>query len=416
MSQEIITFGCRLNTYESEVIKEASQTADTEKDTVIFNSCAVTKEAERQLRQSIRKTRREKPEARILVTGCAAQINPDHYAGMPEVDVVLGNQEKLEPKSYQFVEKTDTQVHVSDIMTVKETASHLISGYEGRARAFVQVQTGCNHRCTFCIIPFGRGNNRAVPIGEIVKQVKMLVENGYKEVVLTGVDITDYGQDLPGQPHFGQMVRRLLQAVPELPRLRLSSVDVAEIDADLMDLIATEPRLMPHLHISVQSGDNMILKRMKRRHTREEVVAFCQKVRILRPEVVFGADIIVGFPTETEEMFQNTLNLVSDAGLTYLHVFPYSEREGTPAARMPQVQKPIRKERAARLRKAGEEALNHFLQRKIGTLDTIIVEEENHGRGEGFSLIELDKPSVPGTLVRVVIKEIKNARLQGCVS
>ena len=417
MSHEVITFGCRLNSYESEVIKQAIDTAGNQGgvQTIVFNSCAVTQEAERQLRQAIRKARRNNPEARIVVTGCAAQIAPEKYAKMQEVDVVLGNEEKLKPESYQFSHQApeSTEVHVQDIMTVKETASHLISGFDGRARAFVQVQTGCNHRCTFCIIPYGRGNNRAVPIGEIVGQVKQLVANGYKEVVLTGVDITDYGKDLPGQPTFGQMVRRLLKLVPELPRLRLSSVDVAEIDDDLMALIATEPRLMPHLHISVQSGDNMILKRMKRRHTREQVITFCDKVRKLRPEVVFGADIIVGFPTETEEMFQNTLNLVEEAGLTYLHVFPYSEREGTPAARMPQLPKDIRKERAARLREAGNIAHKTFLERKVGCDENVIVEEEKQGRGEDFSIIRLEQVAVPGDIVKVRIRSQRGEYLIG---
>lgn len=407
MSHEVITFGCRLNTYESEVIKDALPKNGDKEKTIVFNGCAVTKEAERQLRQAIRKSRRENPSARIIVTGCAAQVNPEKYAKMAEVDQVLGNEEKLKPESYNPPEGIHAKIQVNDIMSVKETASHLVSGFEGRARAFVQVQTGCNHRCTFCIIPYGRGNNRAVPIGEIVEQVRKLVHNGYKEVVLTGVDITDYGRDLPGQPNFGQMVKRLLALVPELPRLRLSSIDVAEVDEDLKHLILTEPRLMPHLHISLQSGDNMILKRMKRRHTREQVIAFCKEVKALRPNITFGADIIVGFPTETEAMFLNTLELVEKAGLTYLHVFPYSEREGTPAALMPQVQKSIRKERAARLRALGEKRLQQHLQQKIGAVDSIIIEKEREGRCEDFTPVTFTTPQIPGDIVQARIEGVE---------
>lgn len=401
MSHEIITFGCRLNAYESEVMKEALVQSGAGHNVVVFNGCAVTEEAERQLRQAIRKTRREKPDARIIVTGCAAQINPEKYAAMAEVDQVLGNEEKLRPESYGTFEVEHPKILVNDIMSVKETAAHLISGFEGKARAFVQVQTGCNHRCTFCIIPYGRGNNRAIPVGEIVNQLRQLVKNGYKEVVLTGVDITDYGKDLPGQPGFGQMVSRLLHLVPELPRLRLSSIDVAEVDDELKQLIMYEPRLMPHVHISVQSGDNMVLKRMKRRHTREQVIAFCKEVKAVRPSVTFGADIITGFPTETEAMFQNTLDLVEEAGLTYLHVFPYSEREGTPAAKMPQVEKSIRKERAARLRAVGEQALERHLAAKIGTTASVIIEKEYEGRCEDFTQVTFNTPQITGQIVDV---------------
>lgn len=407
MPHDVITFGCRLNTYESEVIKEALVAAGGSQETIVFNGCAVTEEAERQLRQSIRKHRRDKPEARIIVTGCAAQINPAKYAAMAEVDQVIGNEEKLKPESYGAFDTEHPKILVNDIMSVTETASHLISGFDGRARAFVQVQTGCNHRCTFCIIPFGRGNNRAVPIGEIVSQIRRLVENGYQEVVLTGVDITDYGKDLPGSPSFGQMVKRLLTLVPELPRLRLSSVDVAEIDPELKTLILNEPRLMPHLHISLQSGDDMILKRMKRRHTRMQVVEFCKEIKTYRPEVAFGADIITGFPTETEEMFLNTLNLVDEAGLSYLHVFPYSEREGTAAARMPQVAKPIRKERASRLRAAGEQALLKHLQAKIGLQESVLVEKETEGRCEDFTPVRLSTAHQPGSLIPLTITGVE---------
>ena len=352
MTNHIVTFGCRLNTYESEVMKAHAQSAGLE-NAIIFNTCAVTAEAERQARQAIRKARREHPEARIVVTGCAAQVRPESFAAMAEVDVVLGNQEKLEAKSWEFGPGTE-KARVNDIMSVRETASHLVTSFEGRARAFVQVQNGCNHRCTFCIIPFGRGNSRSVPVGEVVAQVRALVEAGYREVVLTGVDISDYGGDLPGAPGLGQLCKRLLALVPDLPRLRLSSIDAVEVDVELFALLADEPRLMPHLHISIQAGDDMVLKRMKRRHLRQDIVDFCARVRQARPDVVFGADIIAGFPTETEEMFANSRRLVAEAELAYLHVFPYSAREGTPAARMPQVPQAVRKERAARLRAEGE--------------------------------------------------------------
>ncbi|NUB28581.1 tRNA (N(6)-L-threonylcarbamoyladenosine(37)-C(2))-methylthiotransferase MtaB, partial [Azospirillum brasilense] len=323
---EIVTFGCRLNTYESEVMRTHARNAGLG-DVVIVNTCAVTSEAERQARQTIRKLRRERPNARIVVTGCAAQIDPQRYGAMPEVDQVLGNQEKLQPESWGLAPAE--KVLVNDIMSVKETAGHLIGGFEDRARAFVQVQQGCDHRCTFCIIPYGRGPSRSVPIGAVVEQVQALVKAGYNEVVLSGVDITSFGPDLPGTPTLGQMVRRLLALVPELPRLRLSSLDCIEIDDDLWRLIETEPRLMPHLHLSLQAGDDMILKRMKRRHSRADAIAFCERVRALRPDMVFGADFIAGFPTETDEMFENTMRLVEECGLTWLHVFPYSPRPGT---------------------------------------------------------------------------------------
>lgn len=411
MSQEIITFGCRLNSYESEVIRDALK-ASGEENVMVFNTCAVTKEAERQAKQAIRKARRENPDARIVVTGCAAQINPAQFADMKEVDKVIGNEEKLRPDGYSFALDSE-KIRVNDIMSITETASHLISSFEGKARAFIQVQNGCDHRCTFCIIPYGRGNSRSVPVGEIVTQVRKLVEAGFKEIVLTGVDVSDYGKDLPGSPTLGQMMRRLLALVPELPRLRLSSIDVAEIDADIMQLLETEPRFMPHIHISLQAGDNMILKRMKRRHNREDVLIFCEKVRKLRPFIAFGADIIAGFPTETEAMFENTLKLVSEAGIHYLHVFPYSEREGTPAARMPQVAKDIRKERAARLRAAGEIELGKLLKQNVGILHQVIVEEGNTGRTENFLLVELSSARVPGEIVTVKATGVNGDRLTG---
>lgn len=409
---EIITFGCRLNTYESEVMRDHANAAGLT-DTVIINTCAVTSEAERQARQAIRRARRKKPDARIIVTGCAAQINPDAYAGMPEVDAVLGNQEKLEAASFLALDSSEP-VRVDDIMTARETASHLVEGFDGRTRAFIQVQNGCDHRCTFCIIPFGRGNSRSVPIGAIVEQIETLIANGYREIVLSGVDITSYGADLPGRPRLGQMVRRLLANVPDLPRLRLSSIDVAEIDDDLLDLIANEPRLMPHLHLSLQAGDNMILKRMKRRHTREQAITFCNDVRRLRPDAVFGADIIAGFPTETDAMFANSLALVAECDLPHLHVFPYSPRPETPAARMPQLPRDVIKERAALLRAAGETALNNFLAAEIGQTRAVLVEKPGLGRSEQFALVELDDTTlVPGTIVETKITGASADRLSG---
>ena len=405
----IITFGCRLNAYESEVIRAQARAAGLE-DAVIVNTCAVTAEAERQARQAIRRARREHPSARLIVTGCAAQIDPESYARMAEVDQVLGNEEKLRAES--FMPGPSVRVAVDDIMSVTETAAHLIEGFEGRARAFVQVQQGCDHRCTFCIIPFGRGNSRSVPLGEVTAQVRKLVEGGTFEVVLTGVDLTSYGGDLPGAPSLGQMVRRLLAAVPELPRLRLSSVDAVELDEDMLRLFAEQPRLMPHLHLSLQSGDDLILKRMKRRHSRRDAVALCAEVRRRRPDVVFGADLIAGFPTETEAAFERTLALVADCGLTYLHVFPYSPRPGTPAARMPQVPARLRKARAARLRQAGEAALRSFLESRVGTAARVLVEKPGFGRSEHYAPVETDA-GAPGEILPLRITGAARGRLQG---
>ncbi|AWK87623.1 tRNA (N(6)-L-threonylcarbamoyladenosine(37)-C(2))-methylthiotransferase MtaB [Azospirillum thermophilum] len=407
---EIVTFGCRLNSYESEVMRDHARRAGLE-DVVIINTCAVTSEAERQARQTIRKLRRERPDARIVVTGCAAQIDPQRYAAMPEVDQVLGNQEKLQPESWGL--PPGEKVLVNDIMSVKETAGHLVGGFEDRARAFIQVQQGCDHRCTFCIIPYGRGPSRSVPIGAIVEQVQALVRAGYNEVVLSGVDITSYGPDLPGTPSLGQMVRRLLACVPELKRLRLSSIDCIEMDEDLWRLIEGEPRLMPHLHLSLQAGDDLILKRMKRRHGRDDAIAFCRRVRDLRPDVVFGADFIAGFPTETEEMFRNTLRLVEECGLTWLHVFPYSPRPGTPAARMPQVDGAVRKERAARLRAAGAQAEARTLAALVGREADVLVEKEDLGRTEHFALVRLGTPHPAGSVVRARIDGVRDGVLTG---
>lgn len=409
---KIITFGCRLNSYESEVMRGHAKAAGMT-DAIIINTCAVTAEAERQARQTIRRARRENPNAQVIVTGCAAQISPESYAGMPEVDRVLGNEEKLKAESFGL-DQTE-RVVVNDIMSVTETAAHLIHGYEERTRAFVQVQQGCNHRCTFCIIPFGRGNNRSVPIGEIVKQVRLLVENGVAEIVFTGVDITDYGKDLPGQPSLGQMARRLLALVPELKRLRLSSVDPVEVDDDILRLLAEEERLMPHLHVSLQAGDDMILKRMKRRHLRADAVDFCERVRTLRPDVVFGADIIAGFPTETDEMFENSLRAVDDCGLTYLHVFPYSPRPGTPAARMPQVPGNLRKERAARLRALGAEREAQFLQSRIGGTAQVLVEKDGFGRSEHYAPVLLPVGHI-GEVLPIEIKGLQKSQLIGALA
>jgi len=402
-------FGCRLNAYEAEVMRGL---APSEANAVIINTCAVTAEAERQARQAIRKARREHPDARIVVTGCAAQIAPDDWAEMPEVDAVLGNQEKLRSETLlEALRPEGATLQVNDIQVAKETAAHLIDGFDGRTRAFVQVQQGCDHRCTFCIIPYGRGPNRSVPIGALVNQVRALVENGFREVVLTGVDVTAYGADLPGEPKLGQMIRRLLACVPELPRLRLSSLDVAEVDTDLWRLIAEEPRLMPHLHLSLQAGADLILKRMKRRHLRQQAVDFCAAARRLRPDITFGADLIAGFPTETEEHFQQSLDLVEGCCLTWLHVFPYSAREGTPAARMPQLPGHLRKERAARLRAAGEAAVGQYLASRVGREERILVEKPGLGRTEGFASVRVDSGLAEGTITTRTVTGVAGQHL-----
>ena len=404
---DVITFGCRLNAYESELIAAKAAAAGLA-DAVIVNTCAVTAEAERQARQAIRKARRARPDAKLIVTGCAAQIAPEKWAAMAEVDGVIGNTEKLEAQSYSPAPiggKDDSYGHerirVNDIFAARETASHLVGGFEGRARAFVQVQNGCDHRCTFCIIPYGRGTSRSVPLGPIVEQVRALVAGGYAEIVLTGVDITAYGADLPGKPSLGETAARLLKAVPELRRLRLTSLDPVEIDDALWRLIAEEPRLMPHLHLSLQSGDDLVLKRMKRRHSRADAVAATERARRLRPGIAFGADLIAGFPTESEAMFDNTLALVADCELAYLHVFPYSARERTPAAKMPQVPVPVRRERAARLRAAGDAALARFLARLVGGKAEALVETPGRGRTEHYAPIALPPAHAPGTVARV---------------
>jgi threonylcarbamoyladenosine tRNA methylthiotransferase MtaB len=404
---EVITLGCRLNAFESEVIRREADVAGLT-DAVIINTCAVTAEAERQARQAIRRARRERPNARLIVTGCAAQISPERYAGMAEVDQVLGNLAKLRAESYRVPQP---RVAVDDIMTVRETAAHLVDGFEGRARGFVEVQQGCDHRCTFCIIPFGRGNNRSVPAGEVVTQARRLVESGLSEVVLTGVDITGYGGDLPGRPSLGQLVRRVLKLVPELKRLRLSSLDPAEIDDALWTEIAEEPRLMPHLHLSIQSGDDLILKRMKRRHSRAQALEVAHRARALRPEIVLGADMIAGFPTEEADMATRTLAFVEDAGLDLLHVFPFSPRPGTPAARMPQVPKSVIRERAARLRAAGDAVRRRALERMVGKTVAALVEQPGLGRSEHYLPVRLPAGAVEGEVRAVRITAASEAAL-----
>ncbi len=389
----IVTFGCRLNTFESEVMRRHAQEAGLG-DLVIVHTCAVTAEAERQARQAIRRARREHPRARIVVTGCAAQIDPDRYAAMAEVDHVLGNGEKLRPETWRTLAGGGVgRRMVADIAAVREAAGHLVEGFDGRTRAFVQIQQGCDHRCTFCIIPYGRGPSRSLAAAEVVAQVRLLVANGHREIVLTGVDLTSWGADLAGRPRLGDLVRRILREVPELPRLRLSSIDPAEVDPALEAAFAEEGRLMPHLHLSVQAGDDLILKRMRRRHLRADVLRLVRRLRARRPDIVFGADLIAGFPTEEEAMFARTLDLVEEAGFTFLHVFPYSPRPGTPAARMPQLPRALRRERAARLRAAGERRLERFLAAEVGRRRSLLVERDGGGHTEHFAPARLEAPA-----------------------
>lgn len=414
------TFGCRLNAYETEAMKALAGEAGLQ-GAVVVNTCAVTAEAVRQARQSIRKLRRENPEARLIVTGCAAQTEPATFAAMDEVDLVLGNLEKMrgatwgglasETSDPDFGVSAAEKVRVDDIMSATETAGHLIDGFGARARAYVQVQNGCDHRCTFCIIPYGRGNSRSVPAGEVVAQIRRLVEAGYAEVVLTGVDLTSWGADLPGRPPLGDLVQRILTLVPDLARLRISSIDSIEVDGALMDAIGDAPRLMPHLHLSLQAGDDMVLKRMKRRHLRDDAIRFCEEARARRPEIVFGADIIAGFPTETGAMFENSLKLVEECGLTWLHVFPYSARKGTPAARMPQVLKKVRKERAKRLREAGEGRVAAYLAGEVGAERTVLMETPRLGRTEGFAEVVFSADQPVGGIVTARIAGVEGERL-----
>ena len=420
MSVEVLTFGCRLNAFESEVVRVEAARAGLV-DTVVINSCAVTNEAVAQARQSIRRLKRERPGLRIVVTGCAAQTSPEMFAAMAEVDRVVGNHDKMQAETWldaraaldgeKFGIEASEKIAVADIMSVREMAPHLLEGFQnGLPRVFVQVQNGCDHRCTFCIIPFGRGNSRSVPMGAVVEQVRTLVERGHAEIVLTGVDLTSYGTDLPGAPKLGQLTRQILRHVPELKRLRISSVDSIEVDRDLLDVIAGDDRLMPHLHLSLQSGDDLILKRMKRRHSRKEAIDFCAQVRRLRPDIAFGADIIAGFPTESEEMFKRSLDLVDECDLTFLHVFPFSPRPGTPAARMPQVASAVIGERAARLRTAGEAALRRRLASDIGATRQVLIESATQGRTEHFLPVAISGETI-GEVRRFVVKGSEGARL-----
>ena len=408
------TLGCRLNAYETEAMKELAAAAGIT-DAVVVNTCAVTAEAVRKAKQEIRRLSRENPSARIIVTGCAAQTEPETFAAMPEVSRVIGNTEKMQAGTWAGLSVPDLigsteRVQVDDIMSVRETAGHLIDGF-GRHRAYVQVQNGCDHRCTFCIIPYGRGNSRSVPAGVVVDQIKRLVDKGFLEVVLTGVDLTSWGDDLPGVPRLGDLVMRILRLVPDLPRLRISSIDSIEADDALMGAIATEPRLMPHLHLSLQAGDDMILKRMKRRHLRDDAIRFCEDARHLRPDMVFGADIIAGFPTETEAMFDQSLRLIDDCGLTFLHVFPFSARKGTPAARMPMVNGVVVKERAARLRNAGDLALARHLTAQNGVSHRVLTESPRMGRTEQFTEVDFGADYPEGRIVTVKVIGTKATRL-----
>jgi threonylcarbamoyladenosine tRNA methylthiotransferase MtaB len=415
MSIETVTFGCRLNAFESEVIALEAERAGLT-DTIVINSCAVTNEAVAQARQSIRRLKRERPQARIVVTGCAAQIEPGMFAAMPEVDRVVGNDDKMRSEAWRDARSAldsgrSEKIAVADIMAVREMAPHLLDGFQkGLPRVFVQVQNGCDHRCTFCIIPYGRGNSRSVPMGAVVSQVRALVEHGHAEIVLTGVDLTSYGADLPGAPKLGQLIRQILRHVPELKRLRISSIDQVEADRDLLEVIADDERLMPHLHLSLQSGDDLILKRMKRRHSRSQAIDFCAQVRRLRPDVALGADIIAGFPTETEEMFARSVDLVEQCDLTFLHVFPYSPRPGTPAARMPQVSGHVIRERARRLRAAGEVALRRRLASELGQTRQVLIESATQGRTEHFIPVAI-AGEMPGAVRALTVIGNDGARL-----
>jgi threonylcarbamoyladenosine tRNA methylthiotransferase MtaB len=420
MSVDVVTFGCRLNAFESEVIRREAENAGLA-DTIVVNSCAVTNEAVAQARQSIRRLKRERPDARIVVTGCAAQTQPAMFADMAEVDRVVGNDEKMRSEAWQasraafdaapFGIGTSEKIAVADIMSVREMAPHLLEGFQrGLPRVFVQVQNGCDHRCTFCIIPYGRGNSRSVPMGAVVDQVRALAGRGHAELVLTGVDLTSYGADLPGAPKLGALVKQILRHVPELKRLRISSIDSIEVDRDLLDVIANDARLMPHLHLSLQSGDDLILKRMKRRHSRKHAIEFCAQLRRLRSDIAFGADIIAGFPTETEAMFARSQELVEECDLTFLHVFPYSPRPGTPAARMPQVRGDVIKDRAKRLRETGEAALQRRLAAEVGSVRQVLIESASQGRTEHFVPVAI-AGETPGAVQTLVVKGHDGARL-----
>ena len=407
--------GCRLNAYETEAMKDLATSAGVQ-NAIIVNTCAVTAEAVRKAKQDIRKQRRAHPDSQIIVTGCAAQIEPATFSAMPEVNVVLGNTEKMDPNTWvglapDLIGHTEP-VQVDDIMSVKDTAGHLIDGFGTRSRAYVQVQSGCDHRCTFCIIPYGRGNSRSVPAGVVVDQIKRLVDKGYNEVVLTGVDLTSWGADLPAAPKLGDLVMRILRLIPDLPRLRISSIDSIEVDDNLMQAIATEKRLMPHLHLSLQHGDDMILKRMKRRHLRDDAIQFCEEASKLRPDMTYGADIIAGFPTETDAMFENSLKLISDCNLTWLHVFPYSARTGTPAARMPPVNGTIIKTRAAKLRAAGDVQVQSHLRAQIGKMHLVLMESPHMGRTEQFTEVRFDAAQPESEIISTAIFGVEDTALR----
>nr|WP_087575050.1 tRNA (N(6)-L-threonylcarbamoyladenosine(37)-C(2))-methylthiotransferase MtaB [Sphingomonas sp. CDS-1] len=414
---QIITLGCRLNIAESEAIREIAgrEMAGDRQDLIVVNSCAVTAEAVRQTRQAIRRARRDRPDARIMVTGCAAQTEPETFAAMAEVDAVIGNREKMEASHYAGMTNdlgAAEKVQVSDIMAVRETAPHMASAFAEHARAFLEVQNGCDHRCTFCIIPYGRGNSRSVPAGAVIEKARSLVDAGYKEIVLTGVDVTSYGPDLPGAPSLGLLIERILKGVPNLPRLRLSSLDSVEIDERLFDLLAHEPRMMPHLHLSLQAGDDMILKRMKRRHGRADAIRIVERLKAARPDISIGADIIAGFPTEDEAMFANSLKLVEECAIVHGHIFPYSPRTGTPAARMPQVNRAAIKERAARLRSACEAQREDWLQSLLGSRQSVLVERNGlSGHAENFAPVRFAVPQAPSSIVRATITGLENGAL-----
>ncbi|WP_300544217.1 tRNA (N(6)-L-threonylcarbamoyladenosine(37)-C(2))-methylthiotransferase MtaB [Maricaulis sp.] len=416
---DILTFGCRLNAWESEVMRKHAREQGLT-NTILVNTCAVTNEAVRQARQHIRRARRENPDARIVVTGCAAQVDPDMFGKMAEVDRVIGNDDKLKAGTFRpdsLLGGTE-KVRVNDIMSVTETAGHLVEGMEGRARAYVQVQNGCDHRCTFCIIPYGRGNSRSVPAGEVVDQIKTLVDAGHSEVVLTGVDLTSWGEDLPGHPPLGRLVQAILKHVPDLPRLRLSSIDAIEIDEALFEAVTGEMRIAPYLHLSLQAGDDMILKRMKRRHLRGDAIALTQRLKAARPDIAFGADMIAGFPTETEDMFGNSIRLVDECRLAYLHVFPFSPRPGTPAARMPQLERAVIKDRANRLRAKADEALTRHLDGMIGRVGQALVEKPGFARAGNFAGIRIPQADIPrpGALVDIDVSGHDGRELQGVIA
>ena len=407
---EVINFGCRLNINEAEIIRRNTENLE---NTVILNTCAVTNEAVRQARQTIRRIKREKPDVRIIVTGCAAQTESERFLEMPEVNLILGNAEKFNPENYQI---TNERIRITDIQELKETAGHLVQGFNANTRAFLQIQNGCDHRCTFCIIPYGRGPSRSIAAGQIVEQIRDLVKVGYREVVLTGVDLTDYGSDLPGKPRLGNLVRRILKLVPELERLRISSLDSAEADEDLLIAFAEDSRLMPHVHLSLQSGDNLILKRMKRRHNAEQANKFVQELRKARPDIVLGADFIAGFPTETDEMFENTCAQVEELNIAFLHVFPYSSRPNTPAAKMPQISGEIIRQRAQRLRKIGQKQFNKLMQAEIGKTRNILIEKDGNGRSEHYVPVKFSQKIQAGQIVQAKLQEVKTSYMVGVLA